>query len=145
MITLNPLRWWEIERLAELEAQLFIGDSPWSAEMFWGELAAGNHYVVHHTAAGTVDGYAGLGIVGDDAQVLTIAVAAAAQGRGIGRALLGDLIAAAAGRRILLEVRTDNRPAIGLYTVNGFVTIGRRRRYYQPSGADAFTMERAAG
>ena len=113
--------------------------------MFWGELAVGNHYVVHHADDGTVDGYAGLGIVGDDAQVLTIAVAQPAQGRGIGRALLGDLIGAADGRRILLEVRTDNEPAIGLYVASGFITIGRRRRYYQPSGADAFTMERAAG
>ncbi len=145
MITLEPLRWWEIERLAELEAQLFAGDSPWTPEMFWGELAAGNHYVVHRADDGTVDGYAGLGIVGDDAQVLTIAVAGAAQGHGIGRALLDDLIAAAGGRRILLEVRTDNAPAIGLYAANGFVRIGLRRRYYQPSGADAFTMERAAG
>ena len=39
-------------------------------------------------------------------------------------------------------VRTDNSPAIGLYTSVGFATVGLRKRYYQSSGADAFTMRR---
>jgi [ribosomal protein S18]-alanine N-acetyltransferase len=142
--TLEPLRWWEIERLAELEQVLFPEDSPWTAEMFWGELAAGHHYVVHHDGAGQVDGYAGLAVSGDEAQVMTIGVDPGRQGHGIGRALLDDLIGAADGRRILLEVRTDNARAIDLYARNGFRRLGLRRRYYQPSGADAYTMERTA-
>ena len=72
----------------------------------------------------------------------TIGVRPDRQGGGIGRALLDDLIEAAADRRILLDVRTDNMPAISLYTSVGFTRIGLRRRYYQPSGADAYTMER---
>jgi ribosomal-protein-alanine N-acetyltransferase len=43
---------------------------------------------------------------------------------------------------VYLEVRTDNEQAIGLYEAHGFRRIGLRRRYYQPSGADAYTMER---
>ena len=39
-------------------------------------------------------------------------------------------------------VRTDNAPAIALYTSLGFVTVGLRKRYYRASGADAFTMRR---
>jgi len=42
----------------------------------------------------------------------------------------------------LLEVRTDNDAAIGLYASEGFTRVGIRRRYYQPSGADAYTMAR---
>ena len=145
MITLEPMRWWDIEQVAAMERDLFAGDSPWPAEAFWGELAVGNHYVVHRTRAGRVLGYAGLGLTGDDAQVLTIAVAADQQGGGIGRTLLDDLIRSADGRRILLEVRTDNAPAIGLYLSAGFEHVGLRRRYYQPSGADAFTMARPTG
>ena len=64
------------------------------------------------------------------------------QGAGIGRRLLTALISEARGRPILLEVRTDNEPAIALYDSMGFRSLGVRRRYYQPSGADAYTMGR---
>ena len=53
-----------------------------------------------------------------------------------------QLISAAGDRRMLLEVRTDNDAAIGLYASEGFTKLGVRRRYYQPSGADAYTMAR---
>lgn len=135
----------DIPTLVELEEILFPGDSPWTAAMFAGELAAGYHYVVHRDRTGAVDGYAGLALLGDDAEVHTIGVRPTAQGAGIGRALLRDLLAHAAARRVLLEVRTDNAPAIALYESEGFVILGVRRRYYQPSGADAYTMARPAG
>ncbi len=45
---------------------------------------------------------------------------------------------------VYLEVRTDNAAAIALYEAHGFVRIGVRRKYYQPSGADAYTMARPA-
>ena len=73
----------------------------------------------------------------------TIGVDPARQGRGIGRALLRDLLAVADGPRpVFLEVRTDNEAAIALYEAEGFSRIGVRKRYYQPSGADAYTMRR---
>ena len=139
-ISLEPLDWWDIPALVQLEATLFPGDSPWSAEMFWSELAAGHHYVVHRDNAGLIDGYAGLMVVADEAQVQTIGVRPDAQGRGLGRALLRHLMRVADRRRVLLEVRTDNVKALALYDSEGFVRLGIRRRYYQPSGADAYTM-----
>ena len=52
-----------------------------------------------------------------------------------------------AGRRgcteVFLEVRTDNDRAQRLYRRYGFVGIGVRRGYYQPSGADALVMRHA--
>jgi len=139
-IVLEPLDWWDIPTLVQLEATLFPGDSPWNAEMFWSELAAGYHYVVHRDPAGLIDGYAGLMVVADEAQVQTIGVRPDAQGRGLGRALLRHLMQVADQRRVLLEVRTDNVKALALYDSEGFVRLGTRRRYYQPSGADAHTM-----
>jgi ribosomal-protein-alanine N-acetyltransferase len=66
------------------------------------------------------------------------------QNKGIGRKLLGALLAKADEARapVFLEVRTDNAVAIGLYEAHGFRRIGLRRRYYRPSGADAYTMVR---
>ena len=43
---------------------------------------------------------------------------------------------------VFLEVRVDNDPAIGLYESVGFTRCGVRKGYYQPSGADAYTMIR---
>ena len=40
---------------------------------------------------------------------------------------------------VTLEVRTDNAPAIGLYTRNGFRT-GKLLRGYYPDGTDARRM-----
>ncbi|WP_395725333.1 ribosomal protein S18-alanine N-acetyltransferase [Nakamurella sp.] len=134
----------DIPTLVELEEILFPGDSPWTAAMFAGELSAGFHYVVHRDADGVVDGYAGLALLGDEAEVHTIGVRPTAQGAGLGRALLRDLLAHAGRRRVVLEVRTDNAPAIALYESEGFVILGVRRRYYRPSGADAYTMVRPA-
>ncbi len=93
----------------------------------------------------SLSGYAGLAVGPDDASVQTIGVAPQAQGRGIGRALLRDLLAVAGGLPVLLEVRCDNGPAIALYESEGFARIGMRRHYYQPSGADAYTMLRPGG
>jgi len=95
-------------------------------------------------------GYAGMSIVGHgrerEADVHTIGVDPAWQRQGIGRALLNALLAKAdeAHAPVFLEVRTDNGAAIGLYEAHGFHRIGLRRRYYQPSGADAYTMARPA-
>ena len=68
------------------------------------------------------------------------------RGRGLGRELLEALLAAAdaAPGPVFLEVRTDNEPAIGMYSAHGFETIGVRKRYYRQSGADAYTMCRPA-
>jgi ribosomal protein S18 acetylase RimI-like enzyme len=41
-----------------------------------------------------------------------------------------------------LEVRDGNAAAIAMYERFGFRVIGRRRGYYQPSGADAIVMRR---
>ncbi len=140
--SVGRMRWWHIPAVTALERELFAGDSPWTEAMFWSELAAGHHYVVACDAGGVMLGYAGLATGPDDADVQTIGVAPAAQGRGIGRALLRDLLDAAGPRAVHLEVRTDNAPAIALYESEGFTRIGVRRRYYRPSGADAYTMLR---
>ena len=79
-----------------------------------------------------------------EAEIHTVGVHPEAQGRGIGRALLRRLLADAdrAGAVVFLEVRTDNVIAQRLYRAEGFQVIGTRKRYYRPSGADAFTMRR---
>jgi len=146
---LASLRRTDLARCAELERILFEGDDPWRESAFRAELDAGHHYVGAYVESGLV-GYAGLalrGMRGDaEANVHTIGVDPAWQGKGIGRALLRALLALADefAAPVFLEVRTDNAAAIGLYEAHNFTRIGVRRKYYWPSGADAYTMARPA-
>jgi ribosomal-protein-alanine N-acetyltransferase len=130
-------------RCAELERLLFAGDDPWSAQTFLDALAAGHYYLSARNGDSLI-GYAGLAKVGAEAEIHTIAVDPAHHRRGIGRALLRAVLDHAEGATVFLEVRTDNESAIKLYRSEGFEVVGTRRRYYRPSGADAFTMRRQA-
>lgn len=140
----------DLPRCAELEAQLFAGDSPWPLAGFVSELAASyNHYFgLRAGPGGPVVGYAGISVLGPseehECEVHTIAVAPEFRGGGSGRALLAELLRVADGygAPVFLEVRTDNAVAITLYESVGFTVAGVRRNYYQPSGADAYTMLR---
>jgi len=93
-------------------------------------------------------GYAGMAVLGppDDVEceIRTIAVDPTYQGRGVGKLFMDAFtnIADTQDAPIFLEVRTDNEPAMALYHSYGFATIGVRRGYYMPSGADAYTMLR---
>lgn len=162
-VEITPLRRGDLSRCAELERLLFAGDDPWRAEVFAAELDQGHHYLAARLvaegtgaqapagdgAAGGLIGYAGLALLGrppdQEAEVHTIGVDPEHQHRGVGRRLLRALLAHAdaRGAATYLEVRTDNQPAIELYRSESFEVLGVRRRYYQPSGADAYTMRRA--
>ena len=147
-VDLQPMRWWHIEPVMQLERTLFVDDA-WTDTMFWSELAepASRHYVVALDDEQLV-GYAGLcAYDAGESYVQTIAVSPERQGGGVGTVLLTDLLDEAARRgcsRVDLEVRDGNDEAIRLYEKHGFRRIGVRRGYYQPSGADALVMRRDA-
>lgn len=141
----RPMRWWDIEPVAALEAEIFT-ESRWTPEQFWSELAqpTRTYLVVQEQGSDTggIIGYAGLFVLGAESDVQTIAVAPAAQGRGVGRMLMGHLIGSAreqGATQMILEVRADNEPAIALYKGLGFEVISSRRDYYAP-GIDASIM-----
>jgi [ribosomal protein S18]-alanine N-acetyltransferase len=144
-VTLTRMRWWHIDEILPIEANLF-GAELWSAPMFWSELAAGNHYVVALDGNGHVAGYGGLAVAPqDEAWIQNIAVRRDRQRLGIGRTVLEALLAEAGVRgvrSVLLEVAVDNEPAQRLYDAYGFVGVGVRKGYYQPSNTDALVMRR---
>ena len=143
---IDRFRWWHITDVLPIEEELF-GAEQWSATMFWNELAQRHWYRVA-LDGDTVLGYAGLAIVdSQESWVQNIAVRKEAQQRGVGRALLEDLLARAAAEQVektLLEVAVDNVPAQRLYATYDFEPVGVRRGYYQPSNTDALVMMRSA-
>jgi ribosomal-protein-alanine N-acetyltransferase len=139
------MRWWDIEAAMTIEQELF--PDAWTTETFWAELAGvpETRYYVVATTEDKMVGYAGLFFGGDQADVQTLAVAAAHQGTGVGSLLLEDLLTEAdrrGCRDVLLEVRADNEPAQRLYERLGFAQISVRRNYYQPGSVDALVLRR---
>ncbi len=142
---LREVRWTDVPALVDLEAELFPHDA-WSVESWWSELAARprREYVVAEDAAGLL-GYAGLDHGGDVADVMTVATAPHARGRGLGTVLLAELEQRALARgaaHVMLEVRADNTAARALYERTGYVLVTTRRRYYQPGDVDALVLRK---
>ncbi len=92
----------------------------------------------------TIVGYACLdAVTGGQGDIQMIAVESTHRGRGIGSALLAELMDTAASRGcsgVLLYVRADNPGARRLYRHLGFTPTGALPGFYQPSGTDAITM-----
>ena len=82
----------------------------------------------------------------DEAEILSIALAPEARGRGCARPLLAhhvQQLLQAGVRAVHLEVEEGNAPALALYRRFGFCEVGRRPAYYaKPDGgrARALTM-----
>jgi ribosomal-protein-alanine N-acetyltransferase len=157
-VRLRPMTLADLPAVMVLEDELFAPDT-WTEAMYRDELSRGDtrFYVVAEfhlegeddeeeaaTAPPVLVGYAGLIAYDDEAHVATLGVTKALQGEGVGSLLLDALLVEADKRSpvVLLEVRADNEQAQRLYQRRGFTEIGRRRGYYQPSGADAVVMKR---
>jgi [ribosomal protein S18]-alanine N-acetyltransferase len=137
----------DLDSVLKLELALF-GEEAWSRQMLTGELdqqPVSRCYLVAEDDEG-IAGYGGVLVAGEQADILTIAVATTRWGQGIGSSVLEALMTEAARREcieVFLEVRADNSRAQRLYQWWGFAEIGIRRGYYQPSGTDAIVMRRS--
>jgi ribosomal-protein-alanine N-acetyltransferase len=85
-------------------------------------------------------------IVAEEAEILSIATAAARRGKGLARRLLDLHLRRLAGlgvRAVFLEVDEGNVPARRLYRGAGFREVGRREGYYQAgNGTAALVLRR---
>jgi ribosomal-protein-alanine N-acetyltransferase len=110
----------------------------------WGEgefetMLSERNTLVHRLRAGRkLVGFAVSRMAADEAEILSIAVAASHRGRNLSRDLLLTHLGHLAGRgvrTVFLEVEENNQPARRLYHRAGFAVAGRRERYYrQPDG-----------
>ena len=85
------------------------------------------------TIARNVAGFIMSRLAADEAEILSIAVAAPMRGRNIARALLRlhlGRLAALGAKAVFLEVDEGNVSALRLYNRAGFIEVGRREGYY---------------
>jgi ribosomal-protein-alanine N-acetyltransferase len=84
-------------------------------------------------------GFAVSRMAADEAEILSIAVAASHRGLGLSRELLLTHLGHLAGhgvRTVFLEVEENNQPARRLYQRAGFTVAGRRERYYRQASGE---------
>lgn len=82
--------------------------------------------------------------VGDEAEVLNLAVAPASRRKGEGGALLRAAIVEFRKRRasrVFLEVRESNAAGIAFYEKHSFFRVGQREGYYRDPAEAAIVME----
>ncbi len=120
-------------QLAAIHAECFTLPRPWSAGEFTDLLKSRNIYQCDLPA-----GFALGRVAGPEAELLTLAVLPAEQGKGFGRQLVRQFEAEAVRRgasEAFLEVAVGNDAAIHLYRSEGYVDAGFRKDYYDsPKG-----------
>ncbi len=142
----------DLPALLDLERRSFT--HPWTAQHFREEIARppGGGLLVLRTRAEPLSpghgilGYCAYRLVADELGILNLTVAAAVRGRGLGRWLLGFVLARGergGARRTLLEVRRSNQAALALYQSLGFRVLSVRPAYYTDPREDGLVLVRS--
>lgn len=139
---IRPMNAGDLDAVTAIEEATFA--RPWSRQSFQQELernVAARYLVAEKN--GQVVGYAGAWIILDESHITNIAITEAERGKGIGRKLteaLMQYLSNLGASYATLEVRVSNERAQHLYKSLGFVSVGKRKRYYEDNNEDAFLM-----
>jgi ribosomal-protein-alanine N-acetyltransferase len=135
----------DLNEVVRIERSCFA--DPWSEESFRRLLAV--EPAIFQVAAfppdSRIGGYAIAFAIGEDGEVLNVAVEPPFRGKGLAGQMLDALLIEMAARGVrtaYLEVRESNRAAQALYGSRGFTEIGRRYQYYRRPVEDALVMRR---
>lgn len=143
MIRLEQMTDAHVAQIARLERHCF--SDPWSEKSVASELNNCLSLWLVALDGATVAGYIGSQSVGDEADMMNVAVHPDYRRRGIARELVMGLVAALGEKGVhslALEVRASNAPAIALYEQLGFTQVGRRPNYYRNPKEDALILRK---
>ena len=145
MIAYRVANAFDLPIFVSLDKELFPY-SPWTAGQYKEEFSSPTrHFVVALDEQQSIIGYAGVFAPGATAaDILTVGVLPEHRRKGIARALMAlitDWASAQGSTAMMLEVKTDNVDAIGLYESLGYLKLNVRKDYFG-AGADALVMQK---
>ena len=137
--------WTQIDlvEIYAIEKIVYLED-PWSLAQFKEEYAGQARQYLVAEFEGKIVGYAGVMLVGDVTDILTLTVAPDFRRRGIARELLKRMIDWSRNQKVvamMLEMREGNLEAEPLYLAHGFRKLSKRNDYYGP-GLTAVVMRK---
>jgi ribosomal-protein-alanine N-acetyltransferase len=134
----------EKEHLAELvflERQCFT--QTWTFKQYQEILDQDNYKVLGIFSDNRLNAYIVFCLTQDEAEIINLAVHPEFRNMGLARSLISktiDICAQAKVKKIFLEVRPSNLPALSVYRGSGFVEVARRKKYYQGDHEDALVL-----
>lgn len=138
------IREWKYEdilRISEIEKECFPQE-PWSFQSLASGFETEAFFGVLAEDGGEIAGYGGITAAADSADIDNIAVTEPYRNSGVGTQILNELCRAARDKgvkKVFLEVRVSNVPAMSLYLKSGFKGVYARTRYYS-DGEDCLVM-----
>jgi ribosomal-protein-alanine N-acetyltransferase len=131
-----------VNEIVEIENQCF--NIPWTYKTFEGEITNNPNAIFLVAKSGKkVIGYVGMWKILNEGHILNLAVHEKFRKNGIATLLLDKLEKVCKRKNIdclTLEVRKSNTGAINLYSKNGFIKSGLRKKYYANNHEDAIIM-----
>tara|TARA_Y100000590_G_scaffold96632_1_gene109755 strand:- start:495 stop:971 length:477 start_codon:yes stop_codon:yes gene_type:complete len=137
-----------LEADIEISRAIEVGSNPvpWSKKNFLDCLNR-DYYCLIQEFDNKVSGFAIQSFSLNESHLLNIGIQETFRNKGLGQELLDQMVYASesmGSKKIFLEVRVSNKPAIKLYYKSGFKKISVRKNYYRlPVGReDAFLMSK---
>ncbi len=140
-ISIREMKFEDLDDIMEIEHSSF--SAPWSRESFESELLNRMALYTCLEYDDKVVAYVGLWKIYDEGHITNVAVLPSYRGLGLSKLLLNNLFEICKNNgivRLTLEVRESNLVALNLYQHIGFISSGRRPRYYSNPIEDAIIM-----
>lgn len=131
MMTIRRMQMEDIPAVLKIQDKLQFQE--WNQRQYQQELKASYTYATVYERDDVLLGYAVFHLLGEDSELLSIAVSPDVQGKGIGNSLLQDGFSQLdfkKGDRLFLEVKENNGKARHFYESHGFTLFGIRKKYY---------------
>jgi ribosomal-protein-alanine acetyltransferase len=148
-LKIEPLRLEELDAACALEREAglsTIGIEGFSKRLHHSQFVLLGAFLQRETELPRTQRLVGLlsgWVIEDEVEIDNLVVALAHREKGVGKQILTAALQYAwhrGGRRVFLEVRESNLPALRLYRSIGFAVIGRRRSYYANPLEDALVL-----